>query len=183
MAAWVLSAFRDRSLTVMMTLYRSMVRLKLEYCCPVWNPTKVIEIQKVKNVQRAFRRKILGCKVLSYWERLTKLKLMSLQWRRERSCIIHIWKILHGQAPNDLGFEFKQNVKLGVKVELPRLKESAQMSFRRNYGLSFRVRAAQLFNLLPPDVGRLPPLEGFKARLGRFMEQYPDNHQFRDTRP
>ena len=38
----------------------------------------------------------------------------------------------------------------------------------------FRVRAAQLFNLLPPDVGRLPPLEGIKARLGRFMEQYPD---------
>ena len=54
-AAWVLSAFRDRSLTVMMTLYKSMVRLKLEYCCPVWNPTKVIEIQKVKNVQQALR--------------------------------------------------------------------------------------------------------------------------------
>ena len=38
MAAWVLSVFRDRSILVMMTLYKTMVRSKLEYCCPVWNP-------------------------------------------------------------------------------------------------------------------------------------------------
>ena len=89
---------------VMMTLYKSMVRSKLEYCCPVWSPTKVTEIQKIENVQRAFTRKIVGCKDLAYWERLKKLKLISLQRRRERYCIIHIWKILHDQAPNDLGF-------------------------------------------------------------------------------
>ena len=41
MAAWTLSAFRDRSQVVMLTLYKSMVRSKLEYCCPVWNPAKV----------------------------------------------------------------------------------------------------------------------------------------------
>ena len=35
MAAWTLSAFRDRTRTVMLTLYKSMVRSKLEYCCPV----------------------------------------------------------------------------------------------------------------------------------------------------
>ena len=174
MAAWVLSAFRDRSQMVMMTLYKSMVRSKLEYCCPVWSPTKVTEIQKIENVQRAFTRKIVGCKDLAYWERLKKLKLISLQRRRERYCIIHIWKILHDQAPNDLGFEFKQHARLGVKVEIPRLNKSTQLSVRRDYDLTFRVRAAQLFNLLPPDVGCLSTLEGFKAGLGMLMEQYPD---------
>ncbi len=84
MAAWTLSAFRDRSQLVMLTLYKSMVRSKLEYCCPVWNPVKIMEIQKLENVQRAFTRKIEGCKDLQYWERLKKLKLMSLQRRRER---------------------------------------------------------------------------------------------------
>ncbi len=44
MAAWVLSAFRDRSQTTMLTLYKSMVRSKLEYCCPVWNPAGIIDI-------------------------------------------------------------------------------------------------------------------------------------------
>ena len=38
MAAWALSAFRDRSPRVMLILYKSIVRSKLEYCCPVWSP-------------------------------------------------------------------------------------------------------------------------------------------------
>ena len=81
---------------------------------------------------------------------------------------------MHGQAPNDLGFEFKENARLGLKVELPRLNKSAQLLVQPDYDLSFGIRAAQLFNLFPPDVGCLPTLEGFKARLGSFMEQYPD---------
>ena len=54
------------------------------------------------------------------------------------------------------------------------MNKGAQLSVRRDYDNSFRVRAAQLFNLLPPDVRSLSTLEGFKAGLGRFMEQYPD---------
>ena len=79
MAAWVLSAFQDRSASVMLTLYMSIVRSNLEYCCPVWNPTYIGEIQKLENVQRSFIRKILGCKDLTYWDRLKKLHLMSLR--------------------------------------------------------------------------------------------------------
>ena len=54
MAAWALSVFRDRSQTVMLTLYKSLVRSKLEYCCPVWSPTIIGDIQKLENVQRNF---------------------------------------------------------------------------------------------------------------------------------
>ena len=50
MASWVLSAFCDRTPTVMLTLYKSMVRSRLEYCCPVWNPVKISDIQKIENV-------------------------------------------------------------------------------------------------------------------------------------
>ena len=61
-----MSAFRDRSPTVMLTLCMSMVRSKLEYCCPVWNPVKITEIQRLENVQRSFTRKILGCGELHF---------------------------------------------------------------------------------------------------------------------
>ena len=174
MATWTLSAFRDRSQLAMLTLYKSMVRSKLEYCCPVWNPVKIMEIQKLENVQRAFTRKIAGCKDLQYWERLKKLKLMSLQRRRERYSIIHVWKILIGQAPNDTGFEFRSHQRHGIRAEIPRLNKSAQLSVRSDYDNSFRVRAAQLFNLLPCDLRSVKTLERFKAGLGSFMEQYPD---------
>ena len=174
MAAWTLSAFKDRSPTVMLTLYKSMVRPKLEYCCPVWNPTKVTEIQKLENVQRSFTNKISGCRELHYWERLKKLKLMSLQRRRERYCIIHVWKILQEEAPNDVGFTFKMHQRHGLKAEIPAVSKSAQLSVRSDYDSTFRVRAAQLFNLLPPELRSLTTLGSFKAGLGRFLEQYPD---------
>ena len=77
MAAWTLSAFRDRSEMVMLTLYKSLVRSKLEYCCPVWNPSKIGDIRKLEDVQRSFTKKITGCKELTYQERLKKLKLLS----------------------------------------------------------------------------------------------------------
>ncbi len=174
MAAWALSAFRDRSQTVMLTLYKSMVRSKLEYCCPVWNPTSINEIQKLEAVQQSFTKKILGCKDLHYWDRLKKLNLLSLQRRRERYCIVHVWKILNGQAPNDIGFKFQSHQRLGIKAEIPSINKRSQMSVRTDYDKTFRVRAAQLFNLLPTALGSITTLDAFKAGLSRFLEQCPD---------
>ena len=109
---------------------------------------------------------------------MKKLKLMSLQRRRERYCIIHVWKILNGHAPNEINFEFSTNERLGVKASLPPLNNMAQLSVKTDYDNSFRVRAAQLWNTLPPViVASLQTLDGFKAGLGRFLEQYPDTGQ------
>ena len=174
LAAWVLSAFKDRSPTVMLTLYTSMVRSKLEYCCPVWNPSSVTEIQILESIQRSFTRKISGCKDITYWDRLKSLKLMSLQRRRERYCIIHVWKILNNQAPNDVGFEFQHHQRLGIKAKLPSINRRAQLSVRTDYDNTFRVRAAQLWNLLPEKLGTETSLENFKVGLGRFLDKCPD---------
>ena len=48
-----------------------------------------------------------GSRELIYWNRLKRLRIMSLQRIRERYCIIHVWKILDGYAPNDIGMEFQ----------------------------------------------------------------------------
>ncbi len=104
-AAWVLSVFRDRSRTTMMQLYKSLVRSKLEYCCPDWSPTKIEDIKAIEYLQRTFTSKISGFQHLSYWERLERLNMMSLQRRRERYLIIHMWKVLMAQVPNDLNIK------------------------------------------------------------------------------
>jgi len=57
-AFWILSVFKTRERSVMMTLYKSLVRSILEYCCPLWNPSKITDIQLLESVQRTFTNKI-----------------------------------------------------------------------------------------------------------------------------
>ena len=174
MAAWVLSVFRNRTATVMITTFNSMVRSKLEYCCPVWSPTKIRHIQAPEDIQRQFTRNIVGCRELDYWGRLKRLKIMSLQRRRERYSIIHVWKILHGLAPNDVNMGFYSRNRHGVLATLPPLDHSVQSSVSSGYEATFRIRAAKLWNTLPNEVKCANTLETLKIRLGKHLDTIPD---------
>ena len=88
------------------TLYKRMGRSKLEYCCPIWNPVKITEIQKLENVKRYFIRKINGCRELQYRDRLEQINLMSQQRCRERYSIVML-EDPYNHVPNDVGIEFK----------------------------------------------------------------------------
>ena len=109
--SWVFSVFKMCDRTVMITLYKSLVRSTLEYCCPLWNPGKVTDIKLIEGNQRTFTSRISGLQHLNYWERLAHLKLMSLQRRRERYVILMMWKILHKVVPNCCDIKFKMTPK------------------------------------------------------------------------
>ena len=109
----------------MLTLFRSLVRSRLEYSCLVWNPSLLGDIKKIESTQRVFTRHISGCQDLCYWDRLKRLGLMSLQRRRERYIIIHVWKTLHELAPNYIGILFYEHIRLGTRCRIPPLKRTA----------------------------------------------------------
>ena len=173
-AAWVLSVFRDRSRTTMMQLYKSLVRSKLEYCCPVWSPTKIEDIKAIESLQRTFTSKISGLQHLSYWERLERLNMMSLQRHRERYLIIHMWKVRMAQVPNDLNIKFHYNDRLGLRAIVPKAPQSHVGSVYQN---SFAVKGPRLWNMLPKDLTLADNLESFKTTLDRLLLS------FRDTPP
>ena len=97
----------------MLTLYKSMVRSILEYCCPLWHPSKICDIQELESVQKAFTARITGMRDLHYWDRLQRLSLMSLQRRRERFILLHMWKILHHHTSNDINVQFVSRPRFG----------------------------------------------------------------------
>ena len=174
MCSWVLSVFSDRSAVVMLTLFNSMIRSSLEYCSPLWSPSRISDIQAIEGVQRHFTSRISGCKDLSYWERLIKLKVSSLQRRRERYVIITMFKILNRLMPNDLKITFSCNERRGIRAQVPSLTKGATAKAQRMFDESFAVLGPRLWNCIPAETTRITKLSSFKTSLGRFLDQLPD---------
>ena len=78
-------------------LYKSLVRTHLEYASSVWAPFKMKHIEMLEKVQRRATRQLPGLANLSYQDRLIKLKLPSLVYRRYRGDMIEVFKILTGK--------------------------------------------------------------------------------------
>ena len=158
----------------MLTLYKSMIRCRLEYCCPLWNPSDVASIQAIESVQQHFTKRIRGFQHLSYYDRLKGLQLQSLQRRRERYILIHMWKIRQGVCPNDLQISFSEsNQRLGPVAVLPRLPTSSRAKFQTLYDSSFAVVGPKLWNILPATVKNEETVTSLKAAVYNFCSRFP----------
>ena len=159
----------------MLTLFRSLVRSRLGYSCPVWNPSLLGDIKKLESIQRVFTRHISGCQDLCYWDRLKRLGLMSLQRRRERYITIHVWKTLHELAQNDIGIIFYEHIRLGTRCRIPPLKRTASALAKSIYDKSFTVMGPKLWNIIPQSITSASSLESFKSRLtSNIRSTFPD---------
>ena len=75
-------------------LYKSIVRPHLEYANQVWAPRLQRQIDSEENVHRTATKLIPGFDNLEYKERLKKLKLPTLTYRRLKDDLIEIFKII-----------------------------------------------------------------------------------------
>ena len=183
MAAWVFSIFRSRHRDIMMVLYRSMVRSQVEYCSPLWNPFKIADIQEIESVQRSFTARIAGVQHLHYWDRLKALSLMSLQRRRERYIIIHMWKIHYQQCSNDLEITFVITPRFGIVAKIPPPKSRSKSHYQTLYEHSFGVMGPRLWNCIPAKIRAMNSLDHFKGRLTDLMLALPDTPPTRGYTP
>ena len=151
-----------------------MVRSQLEYCCPLWHPHKVGDIQKLENIQRNFTRKIYGLSRLHYWDRLKALNLMSLQRRRERYIVLHMWKILNDQILNDLKIVFRPPSRTGIRAVIPPLNRVSRQFNVSLYENSFAVVGPKLWNTIPANLTTIHSQDSFKNKLTSWMKGLPD---------
>jgi len=98
--------FAANSKEIIISLYKSLVRLYLEYCCQVWRPHYNKDIKLLEGVQRRATRLVSGTKSLCYANRLKNLGLTSLENRRIRSDLIETYKIISGYYNIDANLFF-----------------------------------------------------------------------------
>ena len=183
--SWILRTFTTREPSLMLTLWKSLIQSRLEYCSQLWCPIKTGEIQNIEMVQRSFIRKISGCGQLNYWEQLRFLKLFSLERRRERYRIIYIWRILENQVPNISTADGVQKIsakwhmRRGRECTIPRVSRNASNIVQSLAYASLPVHGQRLFNTLPAELRNITgcSIDVFKCRLDRYLWTIPDEPQ------
>ena len=123
--------YMDKSVFTM--LYKSIVRPILEFCWAVWNPHLVKQIKSIESVQRRATKLVPDIKHLSYKDRLTALKLPTLEYRRKRGDMILTYKILKDHVDTNPSLFFKRNNSSRTRGHELKLVKSRSYLYVRKY--------------------------------------------------
>jgi len=104
MLGLVARTVKHRNISIMVHLYKSLVRPHLEYSTSVWNPHYRKDKLLLKKVQQRFTRLFDD---LRSRDRLEVLKLWTLEERRHRSDLIELFKMARGLSSIPLTDFFK----------------------------------------------------------------------------
>jgi ribonuclease P/MRP protein subunit RPP40 len=156
-----------KSKDVMVKLYKSLVRPRLEYCIQAWCPYLKKDIDRLERVQRRATRMIEGYWDLSYEERLEKTGLIPLEKRRVRGDLIEVFKMMKGFDNVDFNKFFKiSNIK-NTRGHFYKLsKQRCKGERRRNF---FTQRVINYWNKLPQEVIEADSVNSFKNKLDKLV--------------
>ena len=175
LVGWALRTFRRRSRLVMMTIWKSLIQSKLDYCSQLWSPADQSNISKLESIARHFTAQVEGMSGMDYWQRLSALSLYSQERRRERYQIIFLWKVAQGLIKG-YSANFTQNDRRGRLMVLAPLCTKAPAAVRKAREASLQVKGARLFNCLPREIRDIfsGTPEMFKMRLDDWLSRIPD---------
>ena len=83
-------------------LYKALVRSHLDYAISIWSPYKQKYKDAIENVHRRATKHLPCMKNIPYQERLERLKLPTLAYRRTRGDLIGVYKLLQRKYDSDV---------------------------------------------------------------------------------
>ena len=150
---------------MLITLYKSQVRPILEYGVTIWHPTLKKDIKSTEAVQRRLTKLVPHLKDLSYPDRLRRLKLPSLTYRRFRGDMINTWKFLNAEYNVDEALLFR-------RIQGSSTRGHSKKLFKPRYNISLRgaffsQRVITMWNELPEEAVEAATINQFKNALDR----------------
>ena len=164
--AQILRNFSYRSKKVLVPLFKSIVRPILEYANSAWDSSMRSQVNLIEGVQRKYTRHILEAKKLPYPERLKKLELPSLEYRRFRGDLIQVFKIAQEKydrnSTNTL-LQFNPNPRLRGH----QFKITKSYTNKKQYQHFFSNRIVNQWNSLPEDIVNSESIDAFKNSIDK----------------
>lgn len=159
--------FSFKTITIIRTLYKSLVRTHLDYCIQAWRPYLMKDIAVLERVQRRATRMAVECRGRNYQERLKLLNLTTLETRMLRSDLIEVFKILKGLEglKEDSFFTRGGGTSRGHSSKL--FKNRFNLDVRK---YSFSNRVINEWNILPESVVQVSSINVYKSKLDHYLE-------------
>ena len=168
----ILRLFSSTNCWLLVNLFQTYVRPLLEYNTSTWSPHLQSNIKDIESVQRTFTRRLCQrCNIpfSSYFDRLTKLNIESLQVRRIKRDLVFLFKILHSLVDVEFSNFFQLNHFSGHGLRRHEFHINrqgiAKTAVRNNF---FSYRVVKYWNMLPESIVMSPTLESFKFRVRRW---------------
>jgi hypothetical protein len=165
-------------------LYKSMVRSHLDYASTVWHPMTTKLKDDIESVQRRATKQIPSLKHLSYPDRLKKLNLPTLAYRKIRGDIIEAYKIVsniydESVTNNILDMKCDQNERASQRGHKYKLVQNINRTKNRKY--YFTSRIVKIWNGLPQCIIYAPSVNSFKSRLDRYWQNQPLFYNYQEV--
>ena len=162
-------------------IFKTMVRPHLEYGAPVWTPHDKGLKTDVENVQKRATKRLPGMKDLEYPDRLRKLKMPTLAYRRVRGDMIQVFKLLmplkKGAYDRSLPSLLDLKSDLGIRETFKSGNNNKQLykdNVKKDIGKHFfQFRVQNLWNSLPQHIIDATTVKEFEIRLDKHWENQP----------
>ena len=166
MLGMVRRTIKCKSPKIMLKLYKQLIRPHLEYAVQAWCPFLKKDIELLESVQRRATKMIDGFQNLPYAVRLSRLRLTTLELRRERGDVIQAFKILRSvdNVDADVFFSLDTGAHNTRGHALKLKKPHSRLEVRKHF---FSCRVINAFNALPPQAVNVQNVLEFKKKIAQ----------------
>ena len=178
---YIKHTFKYLDENLFLLLYKALVRPHLEYCSCIWNPFLKYNIDAVERVQRRATKMVPNLRELSYTDRLEKLNLETLDYRRRRADLLEAYRIINGIHEVDQTCScsrcpqkqmFTPALQTSTRGHSKKLQIQEATGIRKH---SFSARVSKPWNSLSQKAISATSVNAFKNHLAKEL---PNKFQF-----